>query len=103
MSDFFSLTQRAIIGSTSGSSAFTGDWPRLSSGIFQKERGLGRWQPMTNLDGFGRTWADFLSTVSAMMAAMTAPTKPTPITTTISWPSARAALTSASTRAISAA
>jgi len=33
------------------------------------------------------------SVVSATIAAITAPTKPTPITTTISLPSARAALT----------
>jgi NAD(P)-dependent dehydrogenase (short-subunit alcohol dehydrogenase family) len=60
---------------------------------------FGRWQPITNLFGL----PVFLSTVSAMMAAMTAPTKPTPITTTISLSSPRAASTSFSSRVISAA
>src|ERR1035437_11007230 len=74
-----------MICSASGYSAFTGDCPRFSMAIFQKLRGLGRWQPITNLLD-----RPFLSTVSATMAAITAPTKPTPITTTISLPSLRA-------------
>ena len=45
----------------------------------------------------------FLSTVSAMIAAITAPTNPTPMTTTISLPSARARFASVSTRLSSAA
>ncbi len=93
---FFSSTVRRIIGSTSGSSAFTGDSPRESSGIFQKLRGLGRWQPMTNLPGWPSGPVE-----SATIAAITAPTKPTPMTTTISLPSARAAATRDSIRASS--
>ena len=84
--------------STSGSSAMTGARPRLSRGIFQKLRGLGRWQPMTNLPG-----RPLASSESAITAAMTAPTNPTPMTTTISLPSARAASAKASTRANSCA
>jgi hypothetical protein len=54
---------------------------------------------MTNLPGLPVSW----SMVSATIAAITAPTKPTPITTTISLPSLRAASTSDSTRSNSAA
>ncbi len=58
------------------------DAANRSSGIFQKLRVLGRWQPMTEL---GRPAGVVVA--SATMAAITAPTKPTPMTTTISLPS----------------
>ncbi len=94
MSVLLSLTQRAISASTSGSSALTGEIPRLSSGIFQKLRGLGRCIPMTNL--FGRPV--FLSRASATTAAITAPTNPIPTTTTTSRPCCRCARASCSSR-----
>ena len=78
------MTHLRMILATSGSSASTGASPRLRSGIFQKDRTLGRCIPITNLDGFPP-----LPRASATMAAMTAPTKPTPMTTTISRPAAR--------------
>ncbi len=53
---------------------------------------------MTNLLGLPVS----ASTVSAMMAAITAPTNPMPMTTTISFPSSRAARTRSSRCAISA-
>ena len=78
---FFSLTHREMSSSTSGSSALTGEMPRLSSGIFQKLRVLGRCMPITNLPGL-----PFLSVESATTAAITAPTNPSPTTTTTSRP-----------------